>query len=202
MTMTEPAPRPETSQTVTVGGKTIMLRPFVRADAGAIVAFAGKMPLHDLLFLSRDIREPRVVSAWLDQAENGQITSTLAIDTSGAIVGCTALVRDELSWSRHVGEVRLLLLPEGRGTGLGRVLAEHCIATARDLGLAKLTVRLTPDQGAALKVFEDMGFRPEALLRDHVQDDEGVTHDIAIMALDLMRHDATHAAYFTGGAEE
>ena len=191
---------------VTLGGKTITLRPFVRADADAIVAFAAKMPLHDLLFLSRDIRESRVVSAWLDQAESGQITSTLAIDgagdSGGAILGCTALVRDELSWSRHVGEVRLLLLPEGRGTGLGRVLAEHCIATARDLGLAKLTVRLTPDQSAALKVFEDMGFRPEALLRDHVQDSDGVTHDIAIMALDLMRHDATHAAYFTGGAGE
>jgi RimJ/RimL family protein N-acetyltransferase len=188
--------------TVTLGGKTITLRPFVRADADALVAFAAKMPLHDLLFLSRDIREPRVVSAWLDQIAGGQITSTLALDETGAIVGCTALVRDEYSWSRHVGDVRLLLLPEGRGTGLGRVLAEHCIATARDLGLAKLTVRMTPDQGAALKVFEDMGFRPEALLRDHVQDSAGVTHDIAIMALDLMRHDATHAAYFTGGAGE
>ncbi len=190
------------AHTITLGGKAITLRPFVRADADAIVAFAAKMPLHDLLFLSRDIREPRVVSAWLDQAENGQITSTVALDADGAILGCTALVRDEYSWSRHVGDVRLLLLPEGRGTGLGRVLAEHCIATARDLGLAKLTVRMTPDQGAALKVFEEMGFRPEALLRDHVQDSAGVTHDIAIMALDLMRHDATHAAYFTGGAGE
>ena len=190
------------TQTVALAGKTITLRPFVRADADAIVAFAAKMPLHDLLFLSRDIREPRVVSAWLDQAESGQITSTVALDADGAILGCTALVRDEYSWSRHVGDVRLLLLPEGRGTGLGRVLAEHCIATARDLGLAKLTVRMTPDQSAALKVFEDMGFRPEALLRDHVQDSDGVTHDIAIMALDLMRHDATHAAYFSGGAGE
>ena len=189
-------------RTISLGGKTITLRPFVRADADGIVTFASKMPLHDLLFLSRDIREPRVVSAWLDQIAGGQIISTLATDGSGAIVGCTALVRDELSWSRHVGEVRLLLLPEGRGTGLGRVLAEHCIATACELGLAKLTVRMTPDQGAALKVFEDMGFRPEALLRDHVADSDGVTHDIAIMALDLMRHDATHAAYFTGGAEE
>ena len=190
------------TSTITLGGKTITLRPFVRADADALVAFAAKMPLHDLLFLSRDIRQPRVVSAWLDQAESGQITSTLALDETGAIVGCTALVRDEYSWSRHVGDVRLLLLPEGRGTGLGRVLAEHCIATACELGLAKLTVRMTPDQGAALKVFEEMGFRPEALLRDHVQDSAGVTHDIAIMALDLMRHDATHAAYFTGGAGE
>jgi len=189
------------SGTVALGGKTITLRPFERADAGAILAFAGKMPLHDLLFLSRDIRHPRVVSAWLDQIAGGQIISTLAIDKAGAIVGCTALVRDELSWSRHVGEVRLLLLPETRGTGLGRVLAEHCVSTAHGLGLAKLTVRMTPDQGAALKVFEDMGFRPEALLRDHVQDNDGVTHDIAIMALDLMRHDATRAAYFSGGVE-
>jgi GNAT superfamily N-acetyltransferase len=193
---------PSAPNTVTLGGKAITLRPFVRADAEAIVAFAGRMPLHDLLFLSRDIREPRVVSAWLDQIAGGQIISTVATDSSGGIVGCTALVRDELSWSRHVGEVRLLLLPETRGTGLGRVLADYCLATARELGLAKLTVRMTPDQGAALKVFEDMGFRPEALLRDHVQDSDGVTHDIAIMALDLMRHDATHAAYFTGGAGE
>lgn len=188
--------------TMSLGGTTITLRPFERADAEGVRAFASRMPLHDLLFLSRDIRHPRVISAWLDQIAGGQIISTLAIDAAGGIVGCTALVRDELSWSRHVGEVRLLLLPETRGTGLGRVLAEHCVTTARELGLAKLTVRMTPDQGAALKVFEDMGFRPEALMRDHVQDDDGVTHDIAIMALDLMRHDSTHAAYFEGGAEE
>ena len=190
------------SGTISLGSKTVTLRPFERADAEAVLALASRMPVHDLLFLSRDIRQPRVVSAWLDQIAGGQIISTLAIDAGGGIVGCTALVRDELSWSPHVGEVRLLLLPEMRGTGLGRALAEHCLTTARELGLAKLTVRMTPDQGAALKVFEDMGFRPEALLRDHVQDADGVTHDIAIMALDLMRHDATHAAYFSGGAEE
>ena len=87
------------SGTAALGGKTITLRAFEPADAEAILAFAGKMPLHDLLFLSRDIRHPRVVSAWLDQIAGGQIISTLAIDSTsdsrGGIVGCTALVRVE-----------------------------------------------------------------------------------------------------------
>lgn len=180
------------------GDKPLTIRLIAREDAPALEAFARRLPLHDLLFLARDIRNPRVIAAWLDQAESGQIRSLLAVDESG-IHACTALVRDELSWSPHVAEIRVLIDPALRGTGLGKVLAAECVEMAREAGVEKLFVRLTPDQAGALKLFEDMGFRPEALLRDHVRDANGETHDILIMALNLSRHEAQHQVYGMAG---
>lgn len=176
----------------------ITLRPVTRDDAAALAAFASELPVHDLLFLQRDIRNPKVVTAWIDQIERGQISSLVALE-DGRIVGCTALVRDEWSWSRHVAEIRMVISSTLRGTGFGRILAQEMIAAAAATqGVEKVIVRMTPDQGAALKVFEDMGFLPEALLRDHVLDASGDTHDIAIMALNLSRQQAQKQLYGLG----
>lgn len=188
---------PAYPRSVAAGTRTITLRLLERADADALLAFAQGLPPHDLLFLLRDIRNPKVVAAWIDQVERGQIRSLVALE-SDRIVGCTALARDELSWSPHVADIRMMIAPEMRGTGFGRVLAQECLAMAMADGVSKLTVRLTPDQGAALKVFEDLGFLPEALLRDHVRDAAGELHDIAIMALDIDRQGGMKSAYGMG----
>ena len=78
------------------------IRRFRSDDAEAMVGFARSLPEHDLLFLSRDVREPRVVAAWLKAIEDGEIDSLIAED-GGQIVATAALVRDPLSWSAHVG---------------------------------------------------------------------------------------------------
>ena len=40
-----------------------------------------------------------------------------------------------------------------------------------------------------------MGFRSEALLRDHVRDREGVKHDLVILGHDVARFQAQMQAY-------
>ena len=62
---------------------------------GEVLAFARTLPPHDLLFLRRDITEPKVLSAWAKQLESGEITSLIARDEAGQMLGCTAVVRDE-----------------------------------------------------------------------------------------------------------
>lgn len=188
---------PTYPRTVKAGARTIRLRLLERSDADALHAFAEALAPHDLLFLMRDIRNPKVIAAWIDQVERGHIRSLMALD-GDQMVGCTALVRDELSWSPHVADIRMLVSTNMRGTGLGHVLAQECIVMAMSDGVSKLTARLTPDQGAALKVFEELGFLPEALLRDHVRDASGELHDIAIMALDLERQSARKELYGRG----
>ena len=186
------------AKNVTVSDKTFSLRPMRRDDAGAVQAFAEAMPAHDLLFLRRDIRNPRVIAAWLDQIDSGQIASWVVVAPDDRVLACTALVRDEQSWSPHVADVRILITPEARGGGLGRRLAQECVQQAREAGVAKLFVQLTPDQEGALYVFQDMGFVPEALLRDHVRGADGVTHDIVILALNLARQERQQQAFGLG----
>lgn len=184
-------------RSATVAGIAMAIRWMEADDATAVQRFAEAVPLHDLLFLQRDIRQPKVIEAWLQQIASGQIRSLLAVG-GDEVKGCTAIVRDEFSWSPHVAEIRVLTSPTTRRSGLGRLLAQDSLLAAQEQGVEKVFVRLTPDQGAALTVFEDMGFHPEALLRDHVRDGAGQTHDIAIMALDLNRQSSRHEVFGMG----
>lgn len=155
------------------------------AAESEVLAFAKTLPPHDLLFLRRDITQPKVLSAWAKQVETGEITSLLARDESGRMLGCSAVVRDEHSWSPHVGELRVLVAPAGKDRGLGRQLIQESFLIALGLGLEKLTAQMTPDQTGAIAVFEEMGFSAEALLKDHVIDQAGEKHDIVILSHDV-----------------
>lgn len=172
----------------------IAIRPFRAEDADAMMRFARSLPEHDLLFLSRDIKHRKVVDAWAEALADGFIDSLVAED-GGAIVGTAALVRDPLGWSPHVGEVRLLVSPHYRGQGVGRSLLEESFRIALKRECRKLVARMTPDQGGAIALFESLGFRGEALLRDYVIDRAGQVHDLAILSLDVARAAAQHEAF-------
>ncbi|CAN5233743.1 GNAT family N-acetyltransferase [soil metagenome] len=154
------------------------------AHAAEVQAFARTLPEHDLLFLRRDISQPRVIDAWMAEIATGSVHSLVALH-QGRVVGCTALLRDELSWSPHVGELRVLVGPAMRGFGLGRTLVQESFAMALGLGLEKLVAHMTVDQRGAIAVFEELGFRAEALLKNHVKDRAGQTHDIALLSHDV-----------------
>ena len=57
----------------------IEFRHMTAADEGAVLAFAKKLPVHDLLFIPRNISEPKVLSAWIKEIERGGMTSLLAV---------------------------------------------------------------------------------------------------------------------------
>ena len=177
----------------------IEFRPMSRADEAAVFAFAKGLPTHDLLFLPRNISEPKVLSAWINEIEHGAITSLLAVK-DGKVVGCGALVRDPHSWSPHVGEIRMVVSPEVRGQGVGRLLSQETFALALGAGLEKLTVQMTVDQRAAMTLFETLGFRAEGLLRDQVRDVDGKTHDIVVLGHDVAQVEAQLEAYGVPGA--
>jgi L-amino acid N-acyltransferase YncA len=173
-----------------------MIRRTGAGDRDRLLAFAEGLPEHDLLFLGRDLKHPRVVDAWVAATEEGAIDSLVDEGEDGGVCGTAALIRDPLGWSGHVGEVRLLVSPEARGGGVGRRLLEELIRIAvNDHALAKLTARMTPDQRGAIELFESAGFRGEAMLRDQVADRQGRRHDIAILSLDLERDASRREAF-------
>ena len=158
----------------------IEFRLMTQADEAAVLAFAQKLPVHDLLFLPRNISEPKVLAAWIKEIERGAITSLLAL-RGAEVVGCGTLVRDPLSWSPHVGEIRNVVASDVRGLGVGRALSQETFALALGAGLEKLVVQMTVDQSGAIAIFEGLGFKAEALHRDHVKDSSGRTHDIVVL---------------------
>ena len=98
------------------------------------------------------------------------------------------------SLSKHVGELGVLVGPQWRGRGLGRVLIQECFARALERGLKKLVSQMTVDQHGAIAVFEQIGFRAEALLARHVADPGGKLHDLVLLSHDVAAVEARNDA--------
>ena len=187
------AAAPTYPRTIPTSGGPTEIRYMGEADREAVLAFARELPPHDLLFLPRDISQPKVLGAWLREIERGAMTSLLAVRDGD--LDCMGELFEPLSWSPHVAELRVVVLPKARGLGLGRTLSEDAFALAIPLGIEKFVAQMTADQTAAISVFETMGYRAEALLRDHVRDRDGKKHDIVMLAHDVAAFDARLAAY-------
>jgi RimJ/RimL family protein N-acetyltransferase len=172
----------------------VTLRHLAASDREAALAFARALPAHDLLFLRRDITRPEVIDLWLEGIARGRVTSVLA-ERGGVVQGYATVDRGELSWSPHVAELRVLVAAPMRGNGLGRVLTQEAFALALGLGIEKIIAQMTVDQKGARAVFEGMGFRPEALLRDHVKDRDGRKYDLLILSHDVAKFQAQMEAY-------
>src|SRR5216683_8099400 len=181
-------------RTVDLNGNAIDLRYMTPADGPTALAFARALPAHDLLFLRRDITQPEAIAIWLSGIQRGRITSVLA-ESGGNVQGYATVDRGELSWSPHVAELRVLVSEAMRGKGLGRLLTQEAFAIALGLGIEKIVAQMTVDQKSAIAVFEGMGFKPEALLRDHIKDREGNKHDLLILAHDVAGFHAQLDAY-------
>jgi ribosomal protein S18 acetylase RimI-like enzyme len=85
-------------------------------------------------------------------------------------------------WSDHVGEIRLVVAPDHRGTGLGRTLARHALLQAVEAGLSKVVVEVVADQASVAALFTGLGFSGEALLVDQIRDREGRLRDLMVLA--------------------
>jgi RimJ/RimL family protein N-acetyltransferase len=173
---------------IAVDGLELVLRPMGAQDRDRMVEFARSLPWHDLLFLRREITDPRQVEAWLRDIEGGAVVTLLALDSDdpdGTLAGYATMHRNELRWSAHVAELRVLIAPAYRGRGLGRALTQEIFRLALERGVEKMVARMTVDQKGAIATFEGLGFKPEAVMRDHVKDAEGNPHDLVVMALSV-----------------
>jgi RimJ/RimL family protein N-acetyltransferase len=61
-------------------------------------------------------------------------------------------------------------------------MVRDLIAQSVDEGLYKVIVQMTVDQQSAIHLFTKLGFRREALLSEHVQDQHGALRDLVMMA--------------------
>ncbi len=172
-------------KTLDIKGTNVTVRMMASADGPHLLDFARQLPTHDLLFLRRDITRQPAIDRWVRNIEEGTMHTVLAEDKTG-VLGYSSLYRNDFDWSRHVAELRVLIAPRARKLGLGRLLTREAFNIALALDIQKVVARMTLDQTGARAVFEELGFRPEAVLRDEVKDRAGKTHDLLLMANDVV----------------
>ncbi|HEY5681186.1 MAG TPA: GNAT family N-acetyltransferase [Pseudomonadales bacterium] len=169
------------------GGEEIEIRLMTGEDRDAVCEFARGLAEEDLMFLRVDLTEPAVIDQWIRNLETGHSTSIVAYDGTG-LVGYATVHRDPARWTRRVGEIRVNVSPAYRAKGLGRTLTSQIFDLARSLGLRKLMANMTVDQSGAQAAFRRLGFVPEALLADYVEDRSGTPRDLVIMSYDIEGH--------------
>jgi RimJ/RimL family protein N-acetyltransferase len=183
MSTTSDAKRTYPWQT-TLNGKAFTLRLLERKDRETALKFAREVPKEDLLFLTLDITNAEEFDQFLRSIEENKAIAVL-IEADGRFVGYGSLSYNQLQWTRHLGEIRLLVDPQYRRFGLGKLLVNEVFLLAQELQLQKLVARMAAEQKGAIQVFERLGFKAEALLADHVIDRDGQTHDLIMMTYDI-----------------
>jgi L-amino acid N-acyltransferase YncA len=144
----------------------------------ALLRFFEALPEGDRTFIKEEVTDPETVRSWATGPAAG---GRWVAEDDGEVTGYVA-VRPLPGWSDHVGEVRLVVAPSRRGTGLGRDLARRALVEAVNAGLSKLVVEIVAEQGSALALFTGLGFTGEALLTDHIRDRNGDLHDLMVLA--------------------
>jgi L-amino acid N-acyltransferase YncA len=168
-------------------GSKVEIRLMTDADKDAILAFARKLPEEDMLFLRIDITKDEGVDAWLANIKSGSTTTLTAYDADG-LVGYAAVHQNTVPWTRRVGELRVNVSQDYRSRGLGKNLISEIFSVARGVGLKKLVANMMSDQHGAQAAFRRLGFVPEAVLADHVEDRNGMARDQVIMSYFIDGH--------------
>jgi RimJ/RimL family protein N-acetyltransferase len=150
----------------------------------AVLKFANTLSPSDLIFLRMDITQPQVVEEWINNIHIGRTTTILA-EEDGMVIGYANLHKSPLQWTRHMGEIRVLVGPKHRGTGIGECLFNELIALAEEAGLERVVAHTPSNQPRVRNMLEALGFEAEALLTDWLMDRNNETHDLIIMSKTL-----------------
>jgi ribosomal protein S18 acetylase RimI-like enzyme len=169
---------------VTPAGHPYVIRPSEDTDAPGLAALieavAGEGELIAAVPGEPDTIEQsiRLVSIVLE----GGLTLTLEVD--GAPAGHVMVQRRAGRHYAHVGEIAILVSNAQRGAGLGRSMMEMAIDWGRAVGLAKLTLRVFPDNQRAIGLYRSLGFHDEGVVSGEVRMPSG-DRDLLMMGLPL-----------------
>ena len=182
--MTDPAAAGSYPWSQTIGDLAVTFRLLTAADRDPLLTFTRGLPEADLLFLPIDISRPEVIDSWIRDIESGR-TVTVVAEESGQIIGYCSLLRSEILWTRHLGEIHLVVGSSFRGKGVGGHLARQVFALAKETDLFKLVVNMLSSQRNAQNLFHHLGFIPEAMLHDWAIDRNHRTHALIIMSREV-----------------
>jgi ribosomal protein S18 acetylase RimI-like enzyme len=148
-------------------------------DTDALCLLFASLPERDRSFLEGPLTREDIARWPQDKRSSRWLIADG--DRAGAYLG---IIPHE-GWSAHVGDLRLVVASDHRHHGLGRALAPHGLLEGVRLGLLKIQVAVAADKEGDIAMFTSIGFRPEALLEDHIRDRAGDLHDLVLLAHDV-----------------
>ena len=165
-------------------GRRLLIRPFTANDVDALYEFFLHLPQDVRRFAWDRIDSRPLVESWGRELDYGKVLPLLALDGKRVVADAT-LHRRHGSPLRLVGRVKWLIDPEYRGAGLGTLLLNQFITTARADGLRHLTCMLVSDfETDAVKTLTELGFDSYPV-PGYGTDPDGNQHDMVKMVVRL-----------------
>lgn len=162
-------------------GTEFSVRPMGVADCDAFRRFFEQLPPQDRLYFQEDLSVPGNTERWVGGIESGRATVLLALH-GDRIVAQVSVLRRLHGWTRHVGYMQTLVLPEYRGRGIATILVRRAVELAVQMGLDKVIAEVLTDQRRERKILEAHGFHKEAILQDHATDLSGRKRNVVILS--------------------
>jgi putative acetyltransferase len=106
----------------------------------------------------------------------------VALDEEGIVIGWADIFPAWAEAVKHCGTLGMGVRADHRGRGIGESLLRACLAKAPAKGVARVTLEARADNLRAIRLYERVGFRHEALMR-HALRFDGVYYDAVQMSL-------------------
>jgi len=174
-------------EVVLKNGTDALIRPLEQADETHLQRFFAKIPEQDRWFMKYDVMDPRVLHEWFEKLGGGRVFATVAL-SGDEIIGHASLHTQEFGCTRHVGRLRVLVIPAFRHQRLGTWMLLNLIRLAMDKGLAELRADFVVGvEDPAIDAAYKMDFFKKAVLEDYVLGPKGERYDLMIMTKRLHR---------------
>jgi RimJ/RimL family protein N-acetyltransferase len=147
-------------------------------DAGSVLKFFKLLSGRDSVFLRTDLTEEESVARFLERSNAVRLMGML----NGDMVGQASMYKELEGWTRHVGELRVVVSSLHQGKGISIALLKEIVHISQIIGISKLMARVVADDKRAVAVLYRLGFSKEATLSRHATDRNGRVHDMLIFS--------------------
>jgi len=165
-------------------GTEVTIRPLAPQDIDRLMEFYGALPEEDRKYLKFDVTDRKAVAKRLRRVETGDDIRIVAVH-GGLIVASGALELSGEAWSKHQGEIRVIVARPFQKRGLGMIMIRELYFIAVQNQIQKIVARMMRPQVGAQKIFRRLGFREDSLMPDFVKDVQGSAQDLIIMTCDV-----------------
>ncbi|MFZ3045472.1 MAG: GNAT family N-acetyltransferase [Desulfatirhabdiaceae bacterium] len=169
-------------------GKEALIRPLEKSDEAMLTQFYREIPESDRWFMRYDVLDPRIIHKWIEGIDTGTVYSVIAL-SEGRIVGHASLHLRGHGCTRHIGRIRIMIVPEYRHLRLGTWMLLDIIKLAMDTGLEELRSDFVVGiEDAAIEAAHKLDFFERSELKNYVKDSCGNLHHMVIMTKRLHKN--------------
>ena len=164
-----------------------IIRPLEKTDESMLTNFYAAIPEKDRWYLRYDVMDPVIIREWIEAIGTGTVYSIVA-QSGKIIVAHASLHLRGFGSTRHVGRLRIMVLPEFRHQRLGTWMLLDLILLAMDKGLNDIRADFVVGvEDAAIEAANKLDFFKAAVLKEYAKSPRGIRYDLQIMMKRLHR---------------